>query len=125
MNMMIDGQITAAKAQFQQYQTLQNDAQQTSSDLTAVQKQLAVDPPARSISALISLYPQYQQFKNDTPVQTAKPISTADWQKATRLTTTVKQLQSDLATRRRKRLNSKATQVASDAQQFYGTSANH
>lgn len=116
----LTAKITAAKAQFQQYQTLQIDAQQTSSDLTAVQKQLTqLTHQQDQYQRLISLYPQYQQFKNDTPVQTAKPISTADWQKATRLTTTVKQLQSDLATQTETVKQQKATQVASDAQQFY------
>lgn len=68
---------------------------------------------------LISIYPQYQQLKTTAPVPSENLISTADWQKATRLATTVKQLKQDLTAQAETIKQQQAAHTASEAQQFY------
>ncbi|GAX05765.1 DNA repair ATPase [Secundilactobacillus pentosiphilus] len=108
-----------AKLQFQQYQTLQTDAVETTQELTAVQQQLAnLTDQLNQYQRLIKLYPQYQQLKTEASTSETTPITTKDWQEATRLSTAVKQLKRDLTTQEQA-IKQQQQHVASEAQQFY------
>lgn len=112
--------LDTAKMQFQQYQTLQTDAAQTSRELTAVQQQLTrLTDQLNQYQRLIKLYPQYQQLKAEIPTASSKPITMEDWQKATQLLTAVKQLKRDLTTQEQAIKQQQQKHVASEAQQFY------
>lgn len=112
--------ISTTKAQFQQYQTLQTDAQQTTANLTETQQQLKkLTGEFNQYQRLISIYPQYQQLKTTAPVRSEYLISTADWQKATRLATAIKQLKQDLTAQEETIKQQQAAHTASEAQQFY------
>ncbi len=112
--------IETAKTQFQQYQTLQVDAQRTAKILSEMQQQLEkLRDQQNQYQRLIKLYPQYQQLKNSSPVQRTMLISRTDWQKATQLATAIRQLKQDLATQEATIKQQRQAHMPSEAQQFY------
>lgn len=116
----LNEKVNVAKGQYHQFETLQNEIQSTTTELINTQRQTAeLSDQQKQYEKLSALYDQYQQLDEATETAFQTPISLTGWQEMTRLTTAVKQLQSDIQDQKQAVQQQKAAHTASSAQQFY------
>ncbi|MTV82611.1 ATP-binding protein [Secundilactobacillus folii] len=117
----INEKVASVKGQFQQYQSLQSEAQKTRLELNQIQRELnQLNQQINQYQRLLPIYERYQALNSD-PKQAANEavISADDWREVTQLSIAIKQAQSELSALQQRIKQQTADQEVTADQQFY------